>query len=191
MSKAAASMFVFASMCQPQESDPVDLEPLEDVLAEPDSEAFWAERCTNDPGDLRVEFVRTFDVEPDELFPYLTHPDKISWLGPFHLTQEGDVEGEPYGAGSIRVVGADGAPIVEEEVTDYHFGEELTYRVNKSSSYEDHCGIMRTFAVDGATVLQWNLRFNAKSGNVPSVLRSYTEDYLGGRLDILENRVED
>lgn len=156
---------------------------------DPATEEFWNTRCPGETGEQQLHFSAVIDAPPSYVFPYLTYEDKIGWLGTFHVRRFGTPL--PYGAGSIRVVGLNSAPIVEETVFEYDFADELTYGVTRSATYKNHCGVMRTSALSGdRTLFRWDLRFDPKSGGSGAFLKSFTNTYLGDALKRLENRVE-
>ncbi len=159
----------------------------EAVAADPKDASFWSSRCPGPVGAQRVHFSRYLSAPVEVVFPYLTYADRIGWLGPFHVRKYGSPY--TYGVGSIRVVGLDSAPIVEETVWGYEWQREVTYGVTRSGSYKNHCGVMRVSKCGVGTQFEWDLAFDAKGGS-GAFLRSFTESYLGGHLDTLERRVE-
>ncbi len=160
---------------------------IEVASTDPTEPLFWSSRCQGTVGAQRVHFSRYLSAPVEVVFPYLTYEDRIDWLGPFHMRKYGAPY--RYGTGSIRVVGLDSAPIVEETVWGYEWQREVTYGVTRSASYKNHCGVMRVTKRGVGTQFEWDLAFDAKGGP-GDFLRSFTESYLKGHLDTLERRVE-
>lgn len=156
--------------------------------------AAWDSQCPTTEGAARIELTTDLDGWPEDVFPYLSDADKISWLGPFRVTQEGDDPDEPYGVGSVRVVGATCAPLVEEQVFHYDFPNKLNYGVTRSLAYKNHCGVMELTRLESedrlGTQLRWTITFDVKAGNSLPITKSFTHSYLNGRLRALKKKIE-
>lgn len=139
------------------------------------------------PNRCQIDFEEHFDVPPQTLFPYFSEGDKIRWLGPFRIIEQGRTD--PFEQGSVRQVKFIRV-IVEERVMHYDPPHELRYAVTRHKTIRNHRASMRVFeTARGSSRMFWSIRFDSTKRNPSRHCRS-TRRYLTRRIKKLRRALK-